>query len=584
MNDFLKDKNGQPMLLLGLQAHNSSTGTDMIKKTIHAVSLYGGNLLEAPVYWNKIEIEQDIYDMTLVKDLIDETREAGLKLIILWFAASKNGHPNYTPDYIKLNPQLYRIALGPDKAPVPSLSPHCHATLERDKKAFEKLIGFIREYDNKEHTVMAVQVENEMGYANTDRDYSLLAQEDYDKPVPEEIRDVILDDTGLDNSESKDNGLENKRQEDSGQENSGQMSGIPVNIKQEENGPKNSRFQMEDLQGVGNSTWRGCFGRHAHEAFSSWYHARYINEIAKAGKKIYDIPMIANVMIGEQGYEETGRCYNGGSAVGRMLDIWKKGAPDLDLICPDMYEQVKSNYSRICSRYSRPDNALFIPESEVSGEANAMNAIMAVADYKAIGLCCFGAESALNPDGTLLEEAKTMAVTMKTIAALAPLLVKYHGTDNIHAVIQEEFAKQQYIKLPGYHVLAHFINKNKSAQSYGSRINMKSEENKWNLEIRGRGLLIQSQEDEFYLSGAGIALDFIRRPDPMDDNPYIHLSSRQSGQLNFLSVEEGHFEKDQWVTDYIRNGDESNFSLYVHGGQAVRIRLNPNRGMKGDQL
>jgi hypothetical protein len=116
----------------------------------------------------------------------------------------------------------------------------------------------------------------------------------------------------------------------------------------------------------------------------------------------------------------------------------------------------------------------------------------------------------------------------------------------------------------------------------GSAINMRAEENKWNLTQRGRGLLIQTGEDEFYLAGAGVAVDFIRRPDPMDEKPYVHLSSRQSGQLNFLSVEEGHFEGNTWVTDYIRNGDETNFSLYVHGGQAVRIRINPNIGMDLD--
>ncbi|NLP34149.1 MAG: DUF5597 domain-containing protein [Clostridiales bacterium] len=534
MNDFFRDENGQPMFLLGLQAHNSSTGTDMIKKAIKAISLYGGNLLEAPIYWNQIEAEQDVYDMKLVKDLIDETREAGLKLIILWFATSKNGHPNYVPDYIKLQPDTYRLALGPDRAPVPSLSPHCSATLERDRKAFEKMMTFIKEYDEKQKTVLAVQIENEMGYANTDRDYSLKACEDYKKPVPEILRNVTLEDTGL---EGMDTGTLDK------------------------------------------STWRGCFGRHAHEAFSAWYHACYINEIAKAGKACYEIPMITNVMVGEQGYEEAGRCYNSGAAVGRMLDIWKLGTPYLDLICPDIYQQAKKDYARICSRYDRVDNALFIPESPLMGEANAMNALMAVADYKAIGISCFGAESALHEDGTLLEGAKPMAITMKTLAALAPLIIKYRGTGAVHAFVQDEFATKDYLRLPRYHIEAHYIRNNKRKQSYGSRINMRAEENRWNLEERGRGLLIQTGEDEFYIAGAGIAFDFIRRPDPLDENPYIQLSSRQAGQLNFLSVEEGHFENGHWITDYLRNGDEANFSVYTHGGQAVRIRLNPNIGM-----
>ena len=45
--------------------------------------------------------------------------------------------------------------------------------------------------------------------------------------------------------------------------------------------------------------------------------------------------------------------------------------------------------------------------------------------------------------------------------------------------------------------------------------------------------------------------------------------------MNFLTVKEGHFEGDVWVKDYERNGDEANFAVYVHGGEAVRIRLNP---------
>ena len=100
-------------------------------------------------------------------------------------------------------------------------------------------------------------------------------------------------------------------------------------------------------------------------------------------------------MIGETGYEEPGKCYNSGAAVGRVLDIWKKGAPALDLIAPDIYNPELSVYSRICSRYARPDNALFIPETSPTGEAFAMDLIRAAADYGAIGLCGFGAESAL---------------------------------------------------------------------------------------------------------------------------------------------------------------------------------------------
>ena len=76
------------------------------------------------------------------------------------------------------------------------------------------------------------------------------------------------------------------------------------------------------------------------------------------------------------------------------------------------------------------------------------------------------------------------------------------------------------------------------------------------------------------LAGCGVKVDFRHRPDPMEEDSFPQLTSRQNGTLNFLSVEEGHFEGDEWICDRVRNGDESNFELFVHRGQVVRIRLN----------
>ena len=88
-------------------SHNSSTGSKLIDKAIEAVKAYGGNVLEAPVYWYRLEPREGVYDVTHVRELIRKVRDAGLKLIILWFGANKNGHPTYTPEYIKTNPQKY---------------------------------------------------------------------------------------------------------------------------------------------------------------------------------------------------------------------------------------------------------------------------------------------------------------------------------------------------------------------------------------------------------------------------------------------------------------------------------------------
>ena len=111
------------MLVTGVQCHNSSTGSAMLQDAIKVAKEFQGNVLEAPVYWYLLEPERGVYDTTHVRELIHTVREAGLHLVILWFATSKNGHPNYVPEYVKLDPETYRLAVEPDGLPVPSLSP-----------------------------------------------------------------------------------------------------------------------------------------------------------------------------------------------------------------------------------------------------------------------------------------------------------------------------------------------------------------------------------------------------------------------------------------------------------------------------
>ena len=51
------------------------------------------------------------------------------------------------------------------------------------------------------------------------------------------------------------------------------------------------------------SPWKKQFGRYAHEAFLAWYHAAYVEQMARAVKAVYPIPLYTNVMVGENGFE-----------------------------------------------------------------------------------------------------------------------------------------------------------------------------------------------------------------------------------------------------------------------------------------
>lgn len=525
--DFFRNRDGRAVLPLGLETHNSSTGDPyMLEREIAAVKAFGGNLLEAPVYWCQLEETEGRFDFSNVDDLIARCRENGLYLIILWFGMNKNGHPTYAPGWVKEQPETYRMARGRDGGYVMSLSPLCRATLEKDKRAVTALMKHLREADGDGRTVLAVQIENEIGLANTDMDYDEEAMAAYRHDVPESLRDIELEDCGV----------------------------IP-----------------------GGSSWRTRFGRYAHEAFMAWAHAAFIEEIAEAAKAAYDLPLLLNVMLGEQGYEEAGACYNSGAAVGRVLDIYKAVAKHIDLLCPDMYVPDRERYRRVCGRYAREDNPLFIPESPIGGVANAMNMMEAFADYGCIGMACFGANSAMDNEGCLLPESQEIAWSMRAVMGVAPLLIRYRGTGRVHAIVQQEFMDKQYLRLEDYHIEAKFISAGGGRQPIGTRVNQRDPQCADILTTRGRALLIQTGEHEFFLSGAGVKVDFRHRPDPMLEDSYPQLVSRVNGTLNFLSVEEGHFEGERWVCERLRNGDEANFELFVHRGETVRIRLNPYR-------
>ena len=204
-----------------------------------------------------------------------------------------------------------------------------------------------------------------------------------------------------------------------------------------------------------------------------------------------------------------------------------------------------------------------------------MNLILAAGQYGAAGLFCFGAESMLEADETIRPESRDIALSMRTIAAMAPLLMKYRGSDHIWAVAEEEFEKYRYLQNDQYHIIAKFTKYLTMYYGYSLSVDKMRQAGQNPEEIRGRAILVQTGDNEFYLGGAGVALDFVKIPDAADERSYSHMNARSFSQLNFLSVEEGHFEDDNWVCDFRRNGDESNFSQYVLAGEVIRIRLNP---------
>ncbi|MGI6166405.1 MAG: beta-galactosidase, partial [Limnochordia bacterium] len=93
---------GDPFLILGLQwdCNTCHTPIEMVPLFKEAARL-GCNTAVTPLYWYSIEPEPGEYDFTTVDLRLQACREAGLRLILLWFASYKNAGCYYAPKDIR---------------------------------------------------------------------------------------------------------------------------------------------------------------------------------------------------------------------------------------------------------------------------------------------------------------------------------------------------------------------------------------------------------------------------------------------------------------------------------------------------
>jgi len=535
---------GRPFFPLGGQARNSSGYNAAEAETaFQAVKQLHGNTLEIPVYWEQVEPEEGGFDLSPVQALLAGARRHDLKLVLLWFATWKNGDMDYAPAWVKTDPQRFKRVIAPTGVPLWVLSSHCQATWEADRRAFTALCRYLKEHDS-EHTVVALQIENEPGILGSDRDYGPEAQASFEGPVPREL---------------------------------------VAALKARDLAPKAALTAAAEIWreagGREEGSWPELFGEAAGEIMTAWSIATYIDRLAEAGKAILAIPMYLNVWLGEQGWRLPGETYPAGGAVGKVLDVYKAATPHLDLVAPDIYIADAKGYEATCALYARDDNPLFVPESAPWG-SNAWLVFRALADYQAIGYHIFGVESILGQDGSVRPEARMMADSLRCAAAAIPLLLRYQGTDRIHAIVQEEGMAEQTLDLEGYIGMVEFGEgpMRWAAKDWRHAPESVGQPEAADLPRRARGLVVQAERHLFYLVGADFRLHLRPKvaPEVARDAAYSNPSLMHS-LSPYISVDEGYLDDDgTFYVDRRRNGDETNHGTWVEPDTGVvRIVMCP---------
>jgi len=361
-----------------------------IEENLKAAKLTHGNTVCMAIFWDQLEPEEGKFDFSSVDVVIKIARKYELKLIFLWFATWKNGVMDYAPEYMKANPQRYRRVVASNGKSIWVLSSHCKANLEADIRAFTALCKHLKAVDNKDHTVIGLQVENEPGILGSDRDYSPEAQAVFDSPVPAKLISAMK----------------------------AAGRGEVYDIWQQSGGKKSG-------------SWPELFGAEAGELMTAWSIATYINAVSKAGKAVYDIPMFINVWVSSiNWWPVAGECYPSGCPVVKVLDIVKWFTPDVDIIAPDNPHENPRMHESLNDKYTRDDNQLLMVEAP-----GGVNMMRAISDNNAVG---YFMHFDTNEDGAVIPGDVWNVELTRTVAAAIPLILKYQGTGKIHAVVQEE--------------------------------------------------------------------------------------------------------------------------------------------------
>jgi hypothetical protein len=515
---------GEPFLMLAGELHNSSASSvEYMKPIWDHLAAMNLNTVIGTVSWELTEPQEGKFDFSLADAQIQEARKRHMRLALIWFGCWK-GHSAFAPVWVKKDQKFPLLEIRPaaggrggvNDRYEGELSAFAEQNMATDARAYAALMRHIRQTD-PQHTVILMQVENEVGVYGDSRDRSPLAEAAYAKPVPGDL-----------------------------------MAYLTKN---------RDRLLPELLEIWGRNgykpsgTWAEVFGddARADEIFMAYFYGRYLNGVVTAGKAELNVPMYVNAWI----YPVTGTpnpgTYPSGGPVARVMDIYHAAAPAIDFLGPDVYDK---QFKEITALYTRAGNPLFFPESR-----NApANYLYAIGKHSALGVSPFGVEDA-GADGQF-------ARLYKLLGGFSAQLAAWQAAGKVTAVLVDG-DQPETVPLGGYRITIGRSGFGRGGRgpaggaapggtAAGAAAQTAIGQNctgAFNgcetLETRPFALIANIAPDEFLFVGSNCTPSFALESGP--------------GRAVVGSKDEGHYENGKWIAGRRLNGDEAGRGLPGNG-------------------
>ena len=389
---------GKPFLILGGELGNSSAAcNEDIERIFPKLQRMGLNTVLVPAYWDLIEPVEGSFDFSLTDKVIEEARKNDLKVVFLWFGAWKNSMSCYAPLWFKEDYKKYPRAYTRSSKPLEIASAFSQNVLEADKRAFTRWMQHIAQVDKAHGTVIMIQIENEIGMLEDARDYSKAANRAFEADVPAEFINFLKKNKKLLHP---------------------QMS---------------AKWEKQGCLTEGN--WQTIFGNdlYTDEIFMAYHYAKYVEQLAQTARGIYNVPLYVNAAMNSRG-RKPGE-YPSAGPLAHLIDVWHCGAPSIDFLSPDLYDD---GFTGWVAQYHLHNNPLFIPEIRLT-ENDGVRAFYVFGEHEAIGISPFSIE-----DGSD-EPSSALVMAYNKLEEMMPLITKHQGKGAMKGLWFDQNNKERII-------------------------------------------------------------------------------------------------------------------------------------------